>query len=112
MAAGRPSSGDRTPSGSEQDTLRAQARRPFFPLAAGLTVCATLAAFFLPARGTVALRALQGEWRQLLTNGPFLRLTLVGFLAFLCLHGPMDVFSHLYPRPRREYRDNPEYVVL
>ncbi len=70
-----------------------------FPLAAGLTVCATLAAFFLPARGTVALRALQGEWRQLLTNGPFLRLTLVGFLAFLCLHGPMDVFP-IYIRDR------------
>jgi PPP family 3-phenylpropionic acid transporter len=70
-----------------------------FPLAAGLTACATLAAFFLPTRGTVALRALQGEWRQLLTNGPFLRLTLVGFLAFLCLHGPMDVFP-IYIRDR------------
>ncbi len=61
-----------------------------FPLAAGLTLCATVSALTLPHRGSVALRALQDEWRSLLFQGPFLCVTLVGFLAFLFLHGPWD----------------------
>ena len=70
-----------------------------FPLAAGLTLCATASALTLPHRGPVALRALQGEWRSLLSQGPFLRVTLVGFLAFFFLHGPMDIFP-IYIRDR------------
>ena len=70
-----------------------------FPLAAGLTLCAAVSAITLPHRGPVALRALQGEWRSLLSQGPFLRLTLVGFLAFFFLHGPMDIFP-IYIRDR------------
>ena len=70
-----------------------------FPLAAGLTLCAAVSALTLPHRGPVALRALQGEWRSLLSQGPFLRVTLVGFLAFFFLHGPMDIFP-IYIRDR------------
>ena len=70
-----------------------------FPLAASLTLCAAVSALTLPHSGPVALRALQGEWRSLLSQGPFLRVTLVGFLAFFFLHGPMDIFP-IYIRDR------------
>ena len=58
-----------------------------------------LSAYPPPPWAGCAARALQCEWRSLLSQGPFLRLTLVGFLAFFFLHGPMDIFP-IYIRDR------------
>lgn len=71
-----------------------------FPVAASLMFGATLIALNMPKTGgTLALRSVKGEWRTLFSVKPFLRMTTVGFLAFLFLHGPMDIFP-IYIRNR------------
>ncbi|MEE8580165.1 MAG: MFS transporter [Myxococcota bacterium] len=66
-----------------------------FPLAGGMLLLGGLLALMLPKTGTVALRAKRGDWRELLHHGPFLRLLVVTFFAFLFLQGPMALFPIL-----------------
>lgn len=66
-----------------------------FPLAAALILIGAALALSLPRGGTVSLRAKRGDWRALLHHGPFLRLLVFTFFAFLCLQGPMALFPIL-----------------
>jgi len=66
-----------------------------FQLAAGALALAALASLLLPSKGAVSLRSSRGEWRQLLRNGPFLRVLLFTFLAYLSIQGPMVLFPIL-----------------
>lgn len=66
-----------------------------FQLAAAALLLAALASLLLPARGAASLRARRGEWRHLLGNGPFLRVLIFSFLAYLGIQGPMVLFPIL-----------------
>ena len=66
-----------------------------FPLAAGLVVVGSGLALLLPRGGAEAVRAEKGDWRELVRHGPFLRILLFTFLAFLFLQGPMVLFPIL-----------------
>lgn len=70
-----------------------------FPIAAILAASAAAAAFALPDRGALALRAMRGEVRQLLLQNSFFRVTLVAFGAYTFLYGPMDLFP-IYVRAK------------
>ena len=47
---------------------------------------------FANAMTAVSLAAEPGEWKALMRSGPYLRLLVVVFAAFFCLHGPMVFF--------------------
>jgi PPP family 3-phenylpropionic acid transporter len=66
-----------------------------FGLAAGALGLAALCSLLLPSKGIVSLRANRGEWRQLLHSGPFVRVLLFTFLAYLSIQGPMVLFPIL-----------------
>jgi PPP family 3-phenylpropionic acid transporter len=63
-----------------------------FPLTGGVVALAGLIALALPRTGEVALRAHRGDWRPLLAHGPYRRLLVFAFLAYLTLQGPMGFF--------------------
>lgn len=63
-----------------------------YPAAAACCLAAAVAARGLPRVGGASVRAAPGEWRLLLARGPYRRLLLVAFGAFLFLHGPMIFF--------------------
>lgn len=54
-------------------------------------------ALALPRGGEVGLRAVRGDWRRLLVHGPYVRLLIFAFFAYLTLQGPMGLFP-LYVR--------------
>ncbi len=60
--------------------------------AAALTLTSTLAARRLPQTRAMGVRARRGDLRALLSHGPYLRLLLFTFLAFLALQGPILMF--------------------
>jgi len=66
-----------------------------FPCAAALALAAGAAAFAMPARGVVALRADAGEWRSLARNGPFVRVVAACAGGFLFSNGPLELFPLL-----------------
>jgi len=66
-----------------------------FYVAGALLVLACLASLALPRRGAVSLRSAGGEWRTLLANGPFVRLLVYAFFAYLSMQGPMVLFPIL-----------------
>ncbi len=66
-----------------------------FPLAGGLVWVGSIIALGLPRGGAIALRANRGDWRALLRHGPFLRLLVFTFFAYLFLQGPMSLFPIL-----------------
>jgi PPP family 3-phenylpropionic acid transporter len=68
------------------------ALRWMFALTGGVVAIAGLVALALPRTGEVALRAQRGDWRPLLAHGPYLRLLVFAFLAYLTLQGPMGFF--------------------
>ncbi len=73
--------------------------RDIFPLAAVCFATAAMLAFSLPRQGEVSLRARRGEYRQLLSHGPFLRVLAASVLAVICMRGPgvmlpILVFDH------------------
>ncbi|HVO91371.1 MAG TPA: MFS transporter [Terriglobales bacterium] len=70
-----------------------------FPATAALVFLAAGIAFFLPRKGAVALRAVQGDWRELLGNRPFLRFLGFCLIANFLNHGPMWLFP-LFVRSR------------
>ncbi|HXG51399.1 MAG TPA: MFS transporter [candidate division Zixibacteria bacterium] len=70
-----------------------------FPVTAALVFAAAIIAFFLPAKGAVALRAGRGDWRQLARNRAFLRFLLFSLCAHFLMHGPMWLFP-LFVRAR------------
>lgn len=59
-----------------------------FPLASSLVAVATLLALTLPKTGEVSVRAARGDYRKLLSHGPFVRLLVAAFFAVLCIRGP------------------------
>jgi PPP family 3-phenylpropionic acid transporter len=62
-------------------------------VATGLTwIAASALVLRLPPSGEVALRAVRGEWRELLRNRPYRRVVLFSFGAFLFFQGPMMLF--------------------
>ena len=66
-----------------------------FLLAALLTLAAAGVAWTLPARGALVARAQRGDLRRLLRHGPYLRLLVFTFSAYLCLQGPILLFPVL-----------------
>jgi MFS family permease len=66
-----------------------------FPAGAALALLAAGAAWSVPNRGAVAVRALRGEWRELARNRRFVRLLAVCTAAFLFQNGPMELFPIL-----------------
>lgn len=66
-----------------------------FPLASLLVLLAATLAFGLPRTGQVSVRARSGEYRQLLSRGPFLRLLAAAFFAILCTSGPSTMLPIL-----------------
>lgn len=60
--------------------------------AAALTLASSLAARRLPQTAAMGARGRRGDLRALLSNGPYLRLLLFTFLAFLALQGPILMF--------------------
>jgi len=70
-----------------------------FPIAATLVLVAAGIAFFLPKQGAVAVRAAQGDWRELLYNRAFLRFLLFSLIANFLMQGPMWLFP-LFVRSR------------
>lgn len=63
-----------------------------FPLTALLVATAGLLGFALPRGDSEARRAGRGDWKLLLSHGPYLRVLAFGLLAFLCLQGPQVFF--------------------
>jgi len=63
-----------------------------FPLTGILVAISGFVALALPRSGSVAVRADRGDWRRLLSHGPYLRLLVFAFLAYLALQGPMGLF--------------------
>ena len=57
-----------------------------------LVFVAALLCFALPRGEGVALRADRGDWRQLLRQGPLVRLLIFSFAAYVSLQGPMALF--------------------
>jgi MFS transporter, PPP family, 3-phenylpropionic acid transporter len=53
---------------------------------------ASLLALTLPRKGAVALRAGAGDWRQLVSSGPYVRLLAVTFFTYVFLQGPLVMF--------------------
>jgi PPP family 3-phenylpropionic acid transporter len=68
------------------------ALRVMFPVTASLVFFSAIVAIFLPRAGAVAVRALRGDWRELLRNHAYLRLLVFSFAANLLLFGPMWLF--------------------
>ena len=66
-----------------------------FPISAVFSLLAAGAALALPRARSIRARAARGEWRTLLHNQAFVRLLVLGFLAFLFLNGPMEFFPRL-----------------
>ena len=64
-----------------------------FPLVTGLLLVAAVIAYKLPQTAALSVRAPRGDWRRLLRHGPFVRLLLFCFCAYLCLRGPMAFFA-------------------
>ncbi|MAE95977.1 MAG: hypothetical protein CL910_15070 [Deltaproteobacteria bacterium] len=60
--------------------------------AAALTLAATFGARRLPRTAAMSVRAQRGDLRALLSHGPYLRLLLFTFVAFLALQGPILMF--------------------
>jgi PPP family 3-phenylpropionic acid transporter len=63
-----------------------------FPVAAAWAAAAALAALAVPHHGAIGLRAIRGEWRALLRNGPYLRLLGLCAAAFAFQNGPLEIF--------------------
>jgi PPP family 3-phenylpropionic acid transporter len=78
------------------DRLAASVSEPalvmMFPITAACCLAAAAVSLLLPSGGAVAHRAHRTEWRLLLAHGPFVRVVLFMFAAYLCLHGPMVFF--------------------
>jgi len=68
-----------------------------FPVTGATTAIAGLVALRLPRTTELSLRAGGGDWRQLLKHRPYLRVLGFALLGYLCLQGPMGMFS-LYVR--------------
>jgi len=66
-----------------------------FPLAGACVATAAAFSLRLPTRGVVAVRAARGDWRQLLGNGPFLRVLAFAFLTYFFTQGAMVLFPIL-----------------
>ena len=65
------------------------------PVAGGLMLCAAWTSNRLPTAGPVAIRARGGDWRDLLRNGPFIRVLIFSFLTYLFTQGAMVLFPLL-----------------
>jgi PPP family 3-phenylpropionic acid transporter len=63
-----------------------------FPLTGSLALLAALVAMAIPRLGSVAERAAPGDWRELATHTPYLRLLGFSLLAYFLLQGPMALF--------------------
>jgi PPP family 3-phenylpropionic acid transporter len=63
-----------------------------FVMAGGLWILSGGFALVLPRSGEIALRASQGEWRELFRHRPFRRVLLFAFGSYLCFQGPMMLF--------------------
>ncbi len=63
-----------------------------FPLTALVIAAGGLVALALPRGGAVGLRAERGDWRQLASHGPYLRVVFFTLLGYLCLQGPQIFF--------------------
>lgn len=70
-----------------------------FPVMAATVSVAACVAFFLPKKGAVALRAVRGDWRELLRNRTFVRFLWFALIAHFLMHGPMWLFP-LFVRSR------------
>ncbi len=62
------------------------------PTSACLYAAAGLVSLAIPASASLSQRAQATEWRTLLATPPFVRLLVLMFCAYLCLHGPMVFF--------------------
>lgn len=62
------------------------------PATAACLVVAALISAKMPRGGSESLRAARGDWRQIMTHGPFVRLLLFMFGAYACIQGPMALF--------------------
>lgn len=63
-----------------------------FVVFAALSVIAAASCLLMPRGGEVNTRAESGDWRALLANPAMVRLLIVSFLAYLFLHGPIEMF--------------------
>lgn len=63
-----------------------------FVVFAVISVVAAASCVLLPRRGAMEARAEAGDWRELWTNPAMVRLLIVSFLAYLFLHGPIEMF--------------------
>ncbi len=63
-----------------------------FPLTGAIVAVGALLALALPRDGSAELRAARGDWRALFRHGPYRRILLFGFVAFLCMQGPQVMF--------------------
>ncbi len=66
-----------------------------FVISAIWTAIGGLIVLTLPRQGAVSYRAARGDWRELLTLGPYLRMLVFTFFAFVFLQGPMTHFPNL-----------------
>ncbi len=62
------------------------------PATACCLVIAALISAKMPRGGSESGRAARGDWRQIMTHGPFVRLLLFMFGAYACIQGPMALF--------------------
>lgn len=62
------------------------------PATACCLVIAALISAKMPRGGSESVRAARGDWRQIMTHGPFVRLLLFMFGAYACIQGPMALF--------------------
>ena len=63
-----------------------------FVIFAVLSLLAALSCVLLPRRGPMEVRSEPGDWRGLLQNRAMVRLLVVSFLAYVFLHGPIEMF--------------------
>lgn len=62
------------------------------PVTAALLAATAVIAARLPQGGAVSARASRGDWRAILSHGPYLRLLVFMLGAYICLQGPIALF--------------------